>query len=133
MLLFPYLSVHKGDEREQSRERVNHQHHRQWVDGLVADEHARLVLAGERVEKQVREQQDEATTSALLYSKVTHRAHTKLQILAGIYEQPNTECNHSRNAVLPSFVVRSEEHTSELQSLMRISYAVFVLTQTTSP
>src|SRR3546814_4934146 len=29
-------------------------------------------------------------------------------------------------------VVRSEEHTSELQSLMRISYAVFCLTQKTT-
>src|SRR3546814_10585819 len=29
--------------------------------------------------------------------------------------------------VLPSNVNRSEEHTSELQSLMRISYAVFCL------
>src|SRR3546814_5308876 len=28
---------------------------------------------------------------------------------------------------LPSDIVRSEEHTSELQSLMRISYAVFCL------
>src|SRR3546814_8005014 len=28
---------------------------------------------------------------------------------------------------LPDMVVRSEEHTSELQSLMRISYAVFCL------
>src|SRR3546814_4955346 len=28
---------------------------------------------------------------------------------------------------LPAFVLRSEEHTSELQSLMRISYAVFCL------
>src|SRR3546814_6475876 len=27
----------------------------------------------------------------------------------------------------PDFLVRSEEHTSELQSLMRISYAVFCL------
>src|SRR3546814_10595650 len=27
----------------------------------------------------------------------------------------------------PSFATRSEEHTSELQSLMRISYAVFCL------
>src|SRR3546814_1085308 len=27
----------------------------------------------------------------------------------------------------PGFVLRSEEHTSELQSLMRISYAVFCL------
>src|SRR3546814_1999853 len=30
------------------------------------------------------------------------------------------------------FRVRSEEHTSELQSLMRISYAVFCLKQTTT-
>src|SRR3546814_9745036 len=30
-----------------------------------------------------------------------------------------------RNSVMPS--MRSEEHTSELQSLMRISYAVFCL------
>src|SRR3546814_7161456 len=29
----------------------------------------------------------------------------------------------------PAVVVRSEEHTSELQSLMRISYAVFCLTK----
>src|SRR3546814_6028662 len=29
--------------------------------------------------------------------------------------------------VLGNFVLRSEEHTSELQSLMRISYAVFCL------
>src|SRR3546814_2723522 len=34
------------------------------------------------------------------------------------------------DAVLPSFAVRSEEHTSELQSLMRISYAVFCLKKT---
>src|SRR3546814_7911282 len=30
-------------------------------------------------------------------------------------------------------VVRSEEHTSELQSLMRISYAVFCLKKTKAP
>src|SRR3546814_5035385 len=30
-------------------------------------------------------------------------------------------------------LTRSEEHTSELQSLMRISYAVFCLTQTNRP
>src|SRR3546814_3611965 len=32
-----------------------------------------------------------------------------------------------RGHVLPALRVRSEEHTSELQSLMRISYAVFCL------
>src|SRR3546814_6856635 len=34
---------------------------------------------------------------------------------------------HARVAVLRRDVGRSEEHTSELQSLMRISYAVFCL------
>src|SRR3546814_2878937 len=32
-----------------------------------------------------------------------------------------------------NFEVRSEEHTSELQSLMRTSYAVFCLKKTTTP
>src|SRR3546814_6164333 len=32
-----------------------------------------------------------------------------------------------RDAIHPYTAVRSEEHTSELQSLMRISYAVFCL------
>src|SRR3546814_6280296 len=34
-------------------------------------------------------------------------------------------------ALHPDFADRSEEHTSELQSLMRISYAVFCLKQKT--
>src|SRR3546814_8509530 len=32
-----------------------------------------------------------------------------------------------KNPIKPDWLVRSEEHTSELQSLMRISYAVFCL------
>src|SRR3546814_8176237 len=35
-------------------------------------------------------------------------------------------------AFSPPAMVRSEEHTSELQSLMRISYAVFCLKKTTN-
>src|SRR3546814_7632084 len=35
--------------------------------------------------------------------------------------------NPSSNRQLPVLMRRSEEHTSELQSLMRISYAVFCL------
>src|SRR3546814_10827916 len=34
---------------------------------------------------------------------------------------------HHRREIYPVFRERSEEHTSELQSLMRISYAVFCL------
>src|SRR3546814_8717604 len=33
----------------------------------------------------------------------------------------------SHSVLAPSYMMRSEEHTSELQSLMRISYAVFCL------
>src|SRR3546814_8308840 len=41
---------------------------------------------------------------------------------------PTTYCM-PRDRWRPVFRLRSEEHTSELQSLMRISYAVFCLTQ----
>src|SRR3546814_10181334 len=38
-----------------------------------------------------------------------------------------------RESCLPASAQRSEEHTSELQSLMRISYAVFCLKKKTQP
>src|SRR3546814_9433498 len=38
-----------------------------------------------------------------------------------------TAAPKSGDAALPPLIARSEEHTSELQSLMRISYAVFCL------
>src|SRR3546814_8602674 len=42
--------------------------------------------------------------------------------------QPAEQWKHSHNYIHHQFTnVRSEEHTSELQSLMRISYAVFCL------
>src|SRR3546814_4001541 len=37
------------------------------------------------------------------------------------------ECNEQRRRIAQRLQARSEEHTSELQSLMRISYAVFCL------
>src|SRR3546814_998104 len=42
--------------------------------------------------------------------------------------QAEQECQHPRHAAAK----RSEEHTSELQSLMRISYAVFCLKKKTT-
>src|SRR3546814_1820186 len=39
----------------------------------------------------------------------------------------NVEISQSDRVLLADKVTRSEEHTSELQSLMRISYAVFCL------
>src|SRR3546814_6714420 len=43
---------------------------------------------------------------------------------------PHRRRLRERNSLYPS-TVRSEEHTSELQSLMRISYAVFCLKKKT--
>src|SRR3546814_1571775 len=46
---------------------------------------------------------------------------------------PSSENPEAIHAGLPALMVmRSEEHTSELQSLMRISYAVFCLKKTTT-
>src|SRR3546814_7453252 len=54
--------------------------------------------------------------------RVTGMGMAAAQRIAGTTVQPD-DCRHRR--ILIS--IRSEEHTSELQSLMRISYAVFCL------
>src|SRR3546814_7974132 len=48
-----------------------------------------------------------------------------------LMENVHNTLGNSLNAVVYNFVDRSEEHTSELQSLMRISYAVFCLNKKT--
>src|SRR3546814_20775723 len=40
---------------------------------------------------------------------------------------PDSIESQERRILIPELLLRSEEHTSELQSLMRISYAVFCL------
>src|SRR3546814_10548500 len=44
-----------------------------------------------------------------------------------IFRETRRQLEAGLAPVGPQFVARSEEHTSELQSLMRISYAVFCL------
>src|SRR3546814_2507005 len=44
-----------------------------------------------------------------------------------LYQLAQKRIGELRNALVPHGEQRSEEHTSELQSLMRISYAVFCL------
>src|SRR3546814_8353742 len=48
---------------------------------------------------------------------------------AAICPPRSPPAGHARHASAPAPPVRSEEHTSELQSLMSISYAVFCLKQ----
>src|SRR3546814_9066590 len=47
-------------------------------------------------------------------------------MLADLIPRDSERCGRNRSAFLFA-LLRSEEHTSELQSLMRISYAVFCL------
>src|SRR3546814_4531945 len=79
-----------------------------------------------------------ATPDAVFPQFATHNAHTLATVhrMAGenYYRgQYEFQCLHGMGETLYEEVVgpdkldRSEEHTSELQSLMRISYAVFCL------
>src|SRR3546814_7963905 len=54
-----------------------------------------------------------------------HQYNANLQLVAGSLSQPDIKKLGGHIPYL--FHDRSEEHTSELQSLMRISYAVFCL------
>src|SRR3546814_5556129 len=59
----------------------------------------------------------------------THADRKTLFLRAGamIVEMCRRHYEEDDDRVLPRTIARSEEHTSELQSLMRISYAVFCL------
>src|SRR3546814_6857085 len=46
---------------------------------------------------------------------------------ATVLQSPSAALDRNRRALHHNDIFRSEEHTSELQSLMRISYAVFCL------
>src|SRR3546814_1739212 len=61
----------------------------------------------------------------------TRRNKARYLAMAGLFQRTSRKCEEGRGAgfgrAIICRVVRSEEHTSELQSLMRISYAVFCL------
>src|SRR3546814_8736223 len=63
----------------------------------------------------------------------TTRTQVRTSVFSGIFQTPQNSASVrsalTRGQSLPASVERSEEHTSELQSLMRTSYAVFCLKQ----
>src|SRR3546814_10965083 len=62
----------------------------------------------------------------------SREASANLQAAKAMLESAELDLEHTRIvAPFPGRVSRSEEHTSELQSLMRISYAVFCLKKKT--
>src|SRR3546814_4581845 len=62
---------------------------------------------------------------------MSYLAFQKLWRLAGIDHSHVNGIENKFCETNESVIARSEEHTSELQSLMRISYAVFCLTKQT--
>src|SRR3546814_4250407 len=68
--------------------------------------------------------------TAVVWRYLLHTRYGLLNYLLSFFGIPPVDWLGSPTASLPAillFVGRSEEHTSELQSLMRISYAVFCL------
>src|SRR3546814_7189527 len=65
-------------------------------------------------------------------ARQTHRVGAVLARISGLAEEPAPQMALARTSAEADAHNRSEEHTSELQSLMRISYAVFCLKKKTS-
>src|SRR3546814_5660638 len=62
-----------------------------------------------------------------VYSTGTDRTNSPLRVLLRSLSHLTSRLFHPSRARLEGRHPRSEEHTSELQSIMRISYAVFCL------
>src|SRR3546814_9447851 len=81
-----------------------------------------------------RQQQDEQDRYREQHGEAMPVAHQHAQFLAAEGEQGSHQSRKARSVNsrnTSSKRARSEEHTSELQSLMRISYAVFCLKKKT--
>src|SRR3546814_811808 len=85
-----------------------------WIAiGLFLGAWANWVLVAPRLRAQTEQYDDSLTIPEFLGNRFADDSHI-LRIVASL-------------VIVVFFAVRSEEHTSELQSLMRISYAVFCL------
>src|SRR3546814_9711715 len=70
---------------------------------------------------------EHAEVRALRYGRVQRRRKGQPEHIASLHGVNHPIVPQARRCVPGAAFVRSEEHTSELQSLMRISYAVFCL------
>src|SRR3546814_6459625 len=114
----------------QDRRLVDHAHHagdaRQFVHRRADHGEIEAVLAAEIAVQHIADMQGDRHVShrqAGIGAAVAHLA----QVLLRLAERTQGIVGGGFEIGLTLAVVRSEEHTSELQSLMRISYAVFCL------
>src|SRR3546814_1336558 len=71
------------------------------------------------------------TLSRLIFVQARERFQSEIRVISGLLPKHFQKQRQRSGTMLRRSIVRcycrSEEHTSELQSLMRISYAVFCL------
>src|SRR3546814_7909764 len=109
--LFPYTTLFRSTDHDTARLRL--QAHDEQRLAFAADAKAAALADGVV---------DDALVAA-------QHAAVEVHDLAGI-GRARTQLLHHRGIGALRHEARSEEHTSELQSLMRISYAVFCLKKT---
>src|SRR3546814_7865572 len=97
-----------------------------WIDGDVLDRLADEKLAAEAESIRAREGYEEIR--AVPMTRISFADYDGLRPVRGEIPEPTAE-EEARCAEIEAEMNRSEEHTSELQSLMRNSYAVFCLKQ----
>src|SRR3546814_3800539 len=119
--LFPYTTLFRSTDLALRNERGYQ--HRHWPGASAGRApHAVVDRTGRRADRRVNSKYAER---GLITASVM--AATLMQTLDATIA--NVALPHMQGALgaTPDQVSRSEEHTSELQSLMRISYAVFCL------
>src|SRR3546814_10326224 len=70
--------------------------------------------------------EDDTAVKSFVSRALAHRGHRVTSVEDGVQALEALD-GDSFDLLITDIVMRSEEHTSELQSLMRISYAVFCL------
>src|SRR3546814_8697162 len=100
--------------------------------GVAAQDAAAVDVHQDGVDRRVAQQQLEAVGD-LRAGRLRAHVHEVGRLAALLLQQVDGgqreagAVHHDADVAVEMDVVRSEEHTSELQSLMRISYAVFCL------
>src|SRR3546814_3067435 len=96
------------------------------IDGTFPDYQRVIPVGNDKVLKVDRRSFAEAVDRVSTISSEKSRA-VKLSLKAGALTLSATSPENGSASEEPEVSYRSDEHTSELQSLMRISYAVFCL------
>src|SRR3546814_5044737 len=102
-----------------------------WSSDVCSSDLAQLLAHGRWAGEMWQRRKDgEEFLGQIEISEVTEREHGRSHFVAVLSDITDTKRFEQELRYLANYD-RSEEHTSELQSLMRISYAVFCLKKKT--